>query len=156
MIQKRMLAGLWLVLVCSGVFAWDGQWISARDCNDASNSWILFSKTFEIGNLPAEKAIASIAADSKYWLWVNGEMVVYEGGLKRGPTPRDTYVDRVDLSPYMKRGENSINVLLWYFGKQGFSHNSSGKAGLFFECPVGNKLLVSDASWMSKVVRCLH
>jgi alpha-L-rhamnosidase len=152
MIKKRTICSLAMTLCCIGAFAWEGQWISARSCNDASNTWMLFNKTFEIGELPAGEAIASIAVDSKYWLWVNGERVVYEGGLKRGPTPRDTYVDKVELAPYLKTGENSINVLVWYFGKQGFCHNSSGKAGLFFECPVGDRMLVSDHTWMSKVV----
>jgi hypothetical protein len=28
-------------------------------------------------------AMTKIAVDSKYWLWVNGQLVVREGGLKR-------------------------------------------------------------------------
>jgi len=30
-----------------------------------------------------EEVIANIACDSKYWLWINGEMAVLEGQLKR-------------------------------------------------------------------------
>ena len=60
---------------------------------------------------------AHIAADSKYWLWINGRMVVFEGGLKRGPSPYDTYYDSVEIAPYLTSGENTIAVLVWHFGK---------------------------------------
>jgi len=68
-----------------------------------------------------DEAIARIAADSKYWLWINDNLVVFEGGLKRGPNPEDTYYDEVDIAPYLKAGSNTIAALVWYFGKQGFS-----------------------------------
>lgn len=78
---------------------------------------------------PARRWCAS-PPDTKYWLWVNGDLVVFEGGLKRGPTPDDTYYDRVDLAPYLHRGENRIALLLWHFGKEGFSHRDSGRSGV--------------------------
>ena len=76
---------------------------------------------------------ARIAADSKYWLWINGRLVVFEGGLKRGPSPYDTYYDPVEIAPYLQNGENTIAVLVWHFGKSGFSHVNSGLAALLFE-----------------------
>ncbi|WP_170234746.1 alpha-L-rhamnosidase-related protein [Chryseobacterium hagamense] len=98
-----------------------------------------------------EKAWAKIAVDSKYWLWINGKMVIFEGGLKRGPDPRNTYYDTVDLSAYLTKGNNTIAVLAWYFGKQGFSHVDSGKFGFLFECITPGITLATDASW--KVIR---
>ncbi len=97
------------------------------------------------------EAVARIAADSKYWLWINGKIVVWEGGLKRGPTPRDTYCDEVDLAPHLQVGENVIAVLLWHFGKDGFAHNDSGRAGLLLDCQAEGFQLLSDHSW--KVLR---
>ena len=92
-----------------------------------SNQWICYRKTINLAEAPTQ-AMARIAVDSKYWLWINGEPVVFEGQLKRGPTPKDTYFDRVDLTKYLRKGDNTIAVLVWYFGKDGFSHKSSGKA----------------------------
>ena len=92
-----------------------------------SNQWICYRKTINLAEAPTQ-AMARIAVDSKYWLWINGELVVFEGQLKRGPTPKDTYFDRVDLTKYLRKGDNTIAVLVWYFGKDGFSHKSSGKA----------------------------
>lgn len=41
-----------------------------------------------------------VAADTKYWLYVNGKLLVIEGGLKRGPTPTGGYYDVVDLGAH--------------------------------------------------------
>ncbi|MDQ3815096.1 MAG: glycoside hydrolase family 78, partial [Armatimonadota bacterium] len=82
------------------------------------NTWCCFRRTFRLKEKMA-RAPTRIAVDSKYWLWVNGRLVVREGGLKRGPTPRDTYVDEVDLAAHLKEGENTVAVLVWYFGHSG-------------------------------------
>ena len=64
-----------------------GEWITTSQNQGASNTWMQFYKEFNLEQLPSDEVIANIAVDSKYWLWVNGQMVVYEGGLKRGPLP---------------------------------------------------------------------
>ena len=121
---------------------------SADSGPDAPNKWIAFRKDFNLKKIPGSVP-ARIAVDSKYWLWINGEMVVFEGQLKRGPNPSDSYFDEVDLTPYLKRGENKLALLLWYFGKDGFSHQGSGEAQLWFSCPsIG---LRSDESWLSRI-----
>jgi len=130
--------------------SWQALRIADNENQNKTNTWINFRKDIEISNVP-NLAIAKIAVDSKYWLWVNGNMAVFEGQLKRGPNPRDTYYDEIDLTPYLTKGKNSIAVLVWYFGKDGFSHNSSGEAGLVFECPAIG--LLSDGSWFSRLDR---
>lgn len=147
--MKRTIALLALSLIfISSVQAQEANWITADDstCNER-NVWIEFSKDFELKK-KVKKAEAKIAADSKYWLWINGEMAVFEGGLKRGPNRNDSYYDIIDLAPYLKKGKNDIRLLLWYFGKSGFSHNSSGKSGIIFDAPeIG---LTSDRTWLSQ------
>ena len=135
--------------------AWAGQWITASDCHDNPNTWIAFRKTAEVDQVP-EKLEARIAADSKYWLWINDTMVVFEGGLKRGPDPEGTYYDVVDIAPYLKEGKNTLSVLLWYFGKHGFSHKSSGKAGLLFDAQSNGIRIVSDGSWQAMVYQAFQ
>lgn len=46
------------------------------------NTWIAFRKDIVLDKVPRQ-AIASIAADTKYWLWINGEPVVFEGAQAR-------------------------------------------------------------------------
>jgi hypothetical protein len=114
------------------------------------NQWTCFRKRFHLDEAPGH-AVARIAVDSKYWLWINGELVIFEGQLKRGPTPNDSYYDRVDVTKHLRKGSNTIAVLLWYWGKHGFSHKSSGKAGLLFDAEVDGHSVLSDASWKAMV-----
>ncbi len=127
------------------------KWIGANRNQSATNTWIAYRKTVNLSQVP-EEAPAKIAVDSKYWLWINGRLVVFEGGLKRGPNPLDTYYDEVDIASFLQPGENIIAVLVWYFGKDGFSHKSSGRAGLLFDCRTRNLNIVSDRSWQSTLV----
>ena len=131
------------------------KWIAAADLPDPilPNLWQVHRKTFDLEKVPV-CALARVACDSKYWLYVNGENVVFEGGLKRGPTPYDTYYDVVDLKPFLKKGKNTIAVLHWFFGKQGFSHVNSGVPGFLFDASTNGEdglNLVSDSSWKSAV-----
>lgn len=125
---------------------WKAQWISTAECQSATNTWLAYRKTIDLQVKP-ENAITKIAVDSKYWMWINGQLVVFEGGLKRGPNPLDTYYDEVDIAPFLKTGKNTVAVLVWYFGKDGFSHKSSGRAGMIFDCQSPGFELLSDKSW---------
>ena len=115
----------------------------------ADGEWQCFRKEFVL--LSAEGASLKIAADTKYWLWVNGELVVREGGLKRGPTPSDSYCDVFEQVPNLKFGKNSVAVLVQYYGKNSFSHSASAMPGLWFELDTHFGKVVSDKSW--KAVR---
>jgi alpha-L-rhamnosidase len=114
--------------------------------NGPTNCWLAFRKHVTLPSAPAS-AIADIAADSKYWLWINGRLAVFEGGLKRGPNQTDTYYDEIDLQPFLAAGDNTIAVLVWYWGKDGDSHQSSGKGGLLFQADIDGTRVVSDATW---------
>ncbi|MFE6621116.1 discoidin domain-containing protein [Streptomyces sp. NPDC057740] len=136
----------------SAAVSWTAKWIWAA--SSSTNQWVAFRRSFTLGSAPS-KAVTQIAADSKYWMWVNGTLVVFDGGLKRGPNRTDTYYDEIDLAPYLKSGSNTVALLVWYFGKQGFSHNSSGRGGLLFQSDieVGSTTtrLVSDTNWKHTV-----
>ena len=95
-----LLSVLWLLSAFSSVPRWIGAPAGAAD---TINSWTAFRRDVQLDEVPLS-AVARIAVDSKYWLWVNGAPVVREGGLKRGPAPADGFCDEVDLAPYLKRG----------------------------------------------------
>ena len=126
------------------------RWIWAG--TSSADQWVAFRKTVNLNAKPTS-AVTTIAVDSKYWLWVNGTLVTFEGGLKRGPNPTGTYYDEYDLAPYLQAGNNTIAILAWYFGKDGFSHKSSGQGGLLFQSDlVGSSTTAinSDISWKAK------
>ena len=121
--KLKFLSIFILIFICiSQIHAIDfkgTKWISIDETSFNPNQWICFRKNFDL----KEKETSAqfyIAVDSKYWLWVNGEMVVFEGGLKRGPNPEDTYYDKVEIAPYLRKGKNTIAILMWYWAKTDF------------------------------------
>ena len=125
------------------------KWISINETQYAPNQWICFRKSFNWNEKSPTQLY--IAVDSKYWLWVNGKLAVFEGELKRGPNPNDTYYDKVDISSYLKKGKNTIAILVWYWGRDGFCHKSSGKPGLLAVLSSGKKTIGSDDTWKVKI-----
>jgi hypothetical protein len=123
------------------------NWIWSSSAGPA-NTWIAFRKKFTLPAKPAT-ALTKIAAENKYWLYVNNQLVVKDGGLDVRPDLVNTYYDEVDIAPYLQAGENTIAVLVWYKGGQsGYSHRVVGNGGLLFDA---GSLLVSDNTWKYKV-----
>lgn len=134
-------------------FVWQAKYIWFQEDEglsylDKRNKWACFRKTINIDSKRDIKNVtAKIAADSKYWLYINGEIVVKEGGLKRGEKPESTYYDEVILDDYLQKGENTIAVLVWYFGKTSYSHISIKDASFLFQVQIGEQTIISDNSW---------
>ncbi|WP_147676470.1 alpha-L-rhamnosidase-related protein [Algibacter pacificus] len=139
---------------------WEGaQWIWQQE-DGPSNTWMSFRKTVTLEEVP-EVVEAFLSVDSKFWLWINGDMVLFEGGLSRGPsqagdwnrkekiTPTNSWYETVNIQPYLKKGNNTIAILVWYWGRETHkgTHIDSGKGGLLFSAQIGNQKLVSDGSW---------
>ena len=148
---------------------WAAQWIWAADegadrvppdrvPQDRPGTWVCFRHRFDLAAAaldgPAGTAHARIAVDSRYWLWINGALVVREGGLKRGPAPGATWFDCLDVRRFLRPGVNSIAVLAWYWGRHGFSHASSGMPGFLGEIRVGQgggaTVIATDGSWRAR------
>lgn len=122
-------------------------WIE-NDDEKSSNTWACFRNNFYIDNIDdISDVVCNIAVDSKYWLYINGEIVVRDGGLKRGENTSSIYYDEIKIDEYLRLGLNNISVLVWYYGKDGFSHVDSGQGAFLFETKIGNNLIVSNESW---------
>ena len=76
--------------------------LPAWPCSNSSTN----SSTSSTGS----SAMVHIAADTKYWLYVNGELVLFEGGLKRGPAPGAGFYDSVDLAQLGNVLDNGIGI----------------------------------------------
>lgn len=130
---------------------WNGaKWIWAS--TTSVNSYVAFRKTFSLDKVPAE-AVANIAAESKYYLWMNEELAVFDGASKRGATPYDGFYEQIDLADYLKQGENTLVILVSYNGRGGNSSVDPGKAGLLFEMQAGDQTIVSDSSFKANRLR---
>ena len=129
---------------------WTAKWIWDKENLTGQNVWMCFSKKVSLHELPTE-LVAHISADSKYWLYINGQTVVFEGSVKRGPDGNSGYYDSVDISPYLRQGENTICALVWFWDDEtAYSYNSSGQGGFIFEAEGDGITIVSDKSWRVK------
>ena len=129
---------------------WQAKWIWDKDNLTENNVWMCFNKKITLDNA-LDELIAHISADSKYWLYINGEAVVFEGNVKRGPAENSGYYDSIDISPYLTEGENSICALVWYWDDEtSYSYNSSGQGGFLFEAINDDITIVSDKTWKVK------
>ncbi len=129
---------------------WKAKWIWDKNNLTENNVWMCFNKKVSLDKIPQE-LIAHISADSKYWLYINGETVVFEGSVKRGPAKNSGYYDSIDIAPFLKKGENSICALVWYWDDEtSYSYCSSGQGGFIFEAVSESVTVISDKSWKVK------
>lgn len=135
---------------------WTANWIWTKGCSE--DSYVAFRKTFTLEE-GMESATAYISAVDKYVLWVNGEMLVLDGSLKRGPTPYDSYFDTVEITN-LQKGENVITMLVAFNGRSGDGSivpviideegDEYTQAGMIFEMNVGGQVIKSDSTWKAQ------
>ena len=82
---------------------WMRNW-TAEDKEEAA--LVLFRKEIDIQRMP-QKGIIQVSADSRYKLYVNGQLA------EIGPCKGDRqiwFADKVNLMPYLKKGKNVLAV----------------------------------------------
>lgn len=103
-----------------------GRWMwlpSDKGQSEEEPRFVFFRGKMEVLHLPP-KVHMQITADSRYKLYVNGQFV--EMGPSRG-NDKVWYVDEIDITPYLKKGENIIAVIVLRYP---FAH-WSGNCGIF-------------------------
>ena len=133
--------------------SWSANWIWTSD-QGPNNTWLSFRKKVTLSAQPS-KALTRIAAENKYWLYVNDNLVVKDGGLDIRPDLNNTYYDEIDLAPYLKSGENTIAALVWYKGgADGYSQRTVDNGGFLFQAGIEGATpasIVSDNTWKVKL-----
>lgn len=119
------------------------KWIWTND-NVTPDQKVIFQKRFDLA-APPPSAVCHIACDTKFWLWINGHMAVFEGGVFRESRNGCGYAETVDIAPYLREGENTLTALVWFFGNGGRNNTNSKEAGFVFTCDA--LALYSDASF---------
>ena len=95
---------------------------------------IVFRYHTDLEEVP-ESADCLVSCDTKFWMWINGKEVVWEGGVFRESVPGCGWAEKFDISPFLKKGENIIAVLVWFYGNGGRNNSNSGEAGFIMSCP---------------------
>jgi hypothetical protein len=96
------------------------QFVWCDTTGTGRNVFVLFRRSFTIAGDPAEtvrKAELHLFADTRYRLWVNGQVVAY-GPARFLPTHPE--YDTVDLQPWLRKGKNALVVEANAFGESAF------------------------------------
>jgi alpha-L-rhamnosidase len=128
---------------------WEAQWIWGGPEESPRNEWRCFRKTFDAPDKGWIRGTVSITADSRYALFLNGELV------GRGPArswPFEQSYDTYDIGHLIKPGRpNTMAVLVQHFGVSTFYY-VRGKGGLLVQLDLigGDEVVwhvATDESW---------
>jgi hypothetical protein len=148
--MRIFLSGAFIALLFTpAAQAWTANWIW-QSVDGPVNTWLCLRKTVTLSAKPTV-APTRIAAENKYWLYVNGQLVVPGGGMDIRPDLTNTYYDSLDLAPYLVAGNNIIAVLVWHKGgNNGYSQHMVAKGGFLFESALSGATpaaIISDNTW---------
>ncbi|OQY31844.1 MAG: hypothetical protein B6241_13030 [Spirochaetaceae bacterium 4572_59] len=125
----------------------NAKWIwNKRQNYNTYNDAIIARKCFSLASII--EAQVAVSADSYYRLKINGQWV--NDGPARG-WPEHYQYDLIDISSYLVKGENSIEITARYFGVGDF-HRVCQQAGLLAQLEITGtdgqvKIIGTDASW---------
>jgi hypothetical protein len=113
--------------------------------NDSKGSFTVFRKSFEISDI--KSVTLNIFADARYILWINGSEVL------RGPCrfdPKGPQYDYKEISKHLKKGNNTIAILVMAYGTNGKMMDHSPGLTLLMEINTGSKpqTIQTDETWL--------
>ena len=110
-----------------------------------------FYTKFELSDIN-EPVELLISADSDYGVYINGKLAAHG---QYADYPHYKVYDRIDVTEYLRRGENTLAFEVWYYGVNGLMTYIKGDAGLWFELVCGDEVLVaSGREVLSRISRC--
>lgn len=101
---------------------------------EGKNEWVSFSDRF---NYISGEVKISLSCETRYFLYINGKIFVYDGGLF-APDSAHAYVDTVDVTPFVKSGENVMEILCWHYGNGGRNNVRKPQGFVIYECDAVN------------------
>lgn len=110
---------------------WASQWIWSSVSAEQSRH-LYFRGTMEVEGFEILEARLKVCADTRYRLWLNGQM------LGHGPARSDTanqYYDIYDVTDAIKQGENLFAALVIHYGI-GTCYSRLGSPGFLLEIEV--------------------
>lgn len=124
------------------------KWIwPSSDTQKMQHAYFFFSADTSESIPPS--AVLSISSETKYYLFINGKLCVFDGGLFRESLPGCGYFDSIDIAPYLKRGLNEITVDVVYYKSGGRNNSLCEKPGLLLSCDTLG--IYSDESTLCEV-----
>ncbi len=87
-----------------------------------------------------ERTVIRLSACGDYTLYVNGK---FASSGQYGDFPHYKVYDEIDITEFLENGENTIAILVWYFGITGMRYLTP-TPGLIFEIACGSSIIASS------------
>lgn len=124
----------------------NAQWIWINNDNNADE----YAVFFESINYNGGGATLEISVGGDYAVYIND--VLAEFG--QYPDYRDYKIyDKIDISSYLKKGENQIKIIGWYIGKS-FSTGIDAGAGIVYEIYNDDGVMCCSTAGKTKCALC--
>ena len=107
------------------------------------NQYVCFRKEVD---LPLGSTQLYISCDTNYSVWINGQWIEFGQYLAY---PENKHYDVIDISEYVKKGANTVCILVYYQGISTFSY-SVGKPGLFYAIKTENGFISNENTFTKK------
>jgi alpha-L-rhamnosidase len=132
---------------------WQARWIWAENAGETRNEWYCFRKSFCVPEGPPRDARLRITADSRYVLYVNGQLA---GRGNSRSWPAEQLYDTYSIGHLLERNKiNAIAVLVIHYGLSTFNY-IRGRGGLLAQLDwldedgIASHSLQTDSSWRTK------
>jgi len=123
---------------------WTTKWVNVPGIDKEEAGLYLFRKTFKLNEVPSSFRV-KISGDNKYKLYVNEEFVI--NGPALGDLSHWNY-ETVDLTPYLKEGENIIASEVWNEGSMKPVNQFSYQTGFILQAEDEVATIINaDETW---------
>ena len=112
------------------------KWIWAHT-EDRADEFVRFTETFHSNG---KSVSVDISCDSNYELYVNGKLAAFG---QFSDYPYYKVFDRIDITKFCHKGENRLQLLVWYYGQTFFTYYK-GLPGVIFEVSEKNKVIAAS------------
>ncbi|HEY8390255.1 MAG TPA: family 78 glycoside hydrolase catalytic domain [Clostridia bacterium] len=119
------------------------KWIWPKD-DVSHHSTVKFRKHFNYND--EKNVIINITADSRYYLYINSQYVNY------GPVrayPAHYKYDSIDITPFLKKGKNTLNIIVQHYGQSNFQYILANR-GLLLSISGLKEEVVSNHTFLGK------
>lgn len=149
--MKKIFVFLFLFLIsfpikisADNINSWSASWITVPGATTDGYGVYCFRKQFSLKTLP-DKYIVCVSGDNRYKLYINGDFV--SAGPARSDLSHWNY-ETVDLSPYLKIGDNMVSAVVWNDGKLRPIANISYRTGFILQGASSlSSVINTDKSW---------